>query len=47
MADCVCIGDTEVHYFLFPKDPAVPVAKIRLAAEEMYRLHRAKLLPKA
>ena len=47
MADCVCIGDTEVHYFLFPKDPSIPVAKIRLAAEEMFKLHKAKKLPKA
>ena len=47
MADCVCIGDTEVHYFIFPKDASVPVAKIRLAAEEMFRLHKAKKLPKA
>ena len=47
MADCVCIGDTDTHYFLFPKDPAIPVAKIRLAAEELYKLHRAKKLNKA
>ena len=46
MADCVCIGDTEVHYFLFPKDPSIPVAKIRLACEEMFKLHRAKKLPR-
>ena len=46
MADCVCIGDSETHYFLFPKDPSIPVAKVRLAAEEMYKLHRAKRLPK-
>ena len=44
--DIICIGDTEVHYFLFPKDPSIPVAKVRLAAEEMYKLHRAKRLPK-
>ena len=47
IADCVSIGDTEVHYFLFPKDKSIPVAKLRLAAEEMYKLHRAKKLPKA
>ena len=45
MADCVCIGDTDVHYFLFPKDPSIPVAKVRLACEEMFKLHKAKRLP--
>ena len=44
--DCICIGDNEVHYFLFPKDKTVSVAKIRLAAEEMYKLHKARRLPK-
>ena len=47
IADCICIGDSEVHYFLFPKDKSIPVARIRLAAEEMYKLHRARKLPKA
>ena len=45
MADCVCVGDTDVHYFLFPKDPSIPVAKVRLACEEMFKLHKAKKLP--
>ena len=44
MADVICIGDTEVHYFCFPKNGA-PVAKIRLAAEEMYKLFKEKKLP--
>ena len=44
MADVICIGDTEVHYFCFPKNNA-PVAKIRLATEEMYKLFKAKQLP--
>lgn len=43
MADVICIGDTEVHYFLFPKNGA-PVAKIRLASEEMYKLYKARKL---
>jgi hypothetical protein len=45
IADCICIGDNEVHHFCFPKDPAVPVAMLRLATEEMYKLTkgRAKL----
>ena len=45
IADCICIGDNEVHYFLFPKNPEVSVAKLRLAAEEMYKLHKEKRLP--
>ena len=45
IADCVCIGDNEVHYFCFPKDPTVSVAKLRVATEEMYKLHKEKLLP--
>ena len=44
--DVICIGDSEVHYFLFPKNKA-PVAKIRLAAEEMYKLFKAKQLPES
>jgi hypothetical protein len=41
--DVICIGDNEVHYFLFPKNHA-PVAKVRLATEEMYKLYKAKKL---
>ena len=44
IADCICIGDNEVHYFLFPKDEEVPVAKIRLATEEMYKLYKSRQL---
>ena len=44
IADCICIGDNEVHYFLFPKNPEVSVAKLRLATEEMYKLHKVKSL---
>ena len=40
--DVISIGDTEVHYFLFPKDHA-PVAKVRLATEEMYKLTKARI----
>ena len=42
IADCVCIGDNEVHYFCFPKDPKIPVARLRLATEEMYKLYRTR-----
>ena len=44
IADCICIGDNDVHYFCFPKDSSVSVAKLRLATEEMYKLHKEKLL---
>lgn len=44
IADMVCIGDNEVHYFCFPKDPGVSVAKMRLATEEMYKLYKSRLL---
>ena len=39
--DVICIGDSEVHYFCFPKNKA-PVAKIRLATEELYKLSRER-----
>ncbi len=42
--DVIGIGDQEVHYFLFPKNKA-PVAKVRLATEEMYKLYKEKKLP--
>nr|MBQ8245023.1 1-acyl-sn-glycerol-3-phosphate acyltransferase [Oscillospiraceae bacterium] len=45
MGDVICIGDTDTHYFCFPpKD--VSVAKIRLAAEEMYKLYKSRVLGK-
>ena len=44
IADCICIGDNEVHYFLFPKKEGVSVAKLRLATEEMYKLYKSRAL---
>ena len=44
IADCICIGDSEVHYFCFPKNQKVSVAKLRLATEEMYKLYKARIL---
>ena len=43
IADVICIGDADVHYFCFFKN-GESVAKIRLAAEEMYKLYKSKLL---
>lgn len=44
IADCICIGDNEVHHFCFPKDKTVSVAKLRLATEEMYKLSKTRKL---
>ncbi len=43
IADTVCIGDNEHLYYCFPKD-GTPVAKTRLAVEEMYKLYKSKQL---
>ena len=43
IADVICLGDTEVHHFCFFKN-GESVAKIRLAAEEMYKLYKSRLL---
>ena len=45
LGDVICIGDTDVHYFCFPPQ-GVSVAKIRLAAEEMYKLYKSRALGK-
>ena len=37
----VCIGDNKRLYYCFPKTDA-PVAKARLAAEELYKLTKAR-----
>lgn len=43
MGDVICIGDADTHYFCFPPKE-VSVAKLRLAAEEMYKLHKERKL---
>ncbi len=43
IADTVCIGDNEHLYYCFPKD-GTPVAKTRLAVEEMYKLYKSRQL---
>ena len=40
----ICIGEGDTLYYCFPKDTAVPVAKARLAAEELYSLVRSGAL---
>lgn len=43
MGDIVCVGDNDTHYFCFPQN-GEPVAKIRLAAEEMHKLYKSRQL---
>ena len=42
IGDMICIGNTEVLYYCFPRDCGDVVAKTRLAAEELYRMGRRK-----
>ena len=43
LGDMICIGDNERLYYCFPPQ-GVPVAKARLAAEELYKLCKARAL---
>ena len=40
LGDIICIGDREIQYYCFPKGE-VPVAKARLATEELYKMKKA------
>ena len=40
IADVICIGDNDTQYYCFPKDAGVPVAKARLATEELYKMKK-------
>ena len=40
IGDVICIGDNDALYYCFPKTDSTPVAKARLAAEELYKLVR-------
>ena len=42
IADMICIGNNDVLYYCFPKEPGDVVAKTRLAAEEMYKLYKSQ-----
>jgi hypothetical protein len=42
IGDMISLGDMKALYYCFPKDQTVPVTKARLAAQEIYRLHKAK-----
>lgn len=43
IGDMICIGDKDKSYYCFPKTACDIVAKTRLAAEEMYKLEKAKI----
>ncbi len=38
IGDVICIGNGRVLYYCFPKDKKVSVAKVRLAAEELFKI---------
>ena len=44
IADVICIGNNDVLYYCFPKEPGDFVAKTRLATEEMYKLYKSRKL---
>ncbi|MBR2884953.1 MAG: 1-acyl-sn-glycerol-3-phosphate acyltransferase [Clostridia bacterium] len=41
ISDVICIGNKDALYYCFPKDD-IPVAKARMASEELYKLIREK-----
>ena len=38
VGDVICIGNQKALYYCFPRDKNVSVAKVRLAAEELYKI---------
>ncbi len=45
IGDVICIGDTKIQYYCFPKNCGDIVAKTRLAAEELYCLTNSAKKP--
>ena len=41
LGDIICIGDREIQYYCFPPE-GTPVAKARLATEELYKLQKKR-----
>ena len=41
IGDVICIGNLDALYYCFP-EPGVPVAKTRLAVEELYKMKKAR-----
>ncbi len=46
LGDIICIGNKDALYYCFPQDN-IPVAKTRMAAEELYKLTRQRKRKKA
>ena len=42
IGDMICIGDKDALYYCFPKDKTIPVAKARLATEELFKLKNTR-----
>ena len=40
VGDVICIGNSKALYYCLPQSPDVPVAKVRIAAEELYKLKK-------
>ena len=38
LGDMICVGNTKIQYYCFPKEKGANVAKARLAAEELFKL---------
>ena len=47
IGDMLCVGNSDILYYCFPKNNAVPVAKTRLAAEELYQIVKKEKSRKA
>lgn len=41
LGDMICIGDTQRSYYCFPQEASLPVAKARIATEELYKRTQA------
>lgn len=46
IADVICIGNADALYYCFPKD-GTPVAKTRMAVEELYKLKKRRRVKEA
>ena len=47
IGDVICIGNPKIQYYCFPQEKGTPVAKTRLAAEELYKLKKREKTPLA
>lgn len=42
IGDMICVGNDKALYYCFPEDGEFPVAKVRLAAEELFKLYKSE-----